>query len=97
MTDVKITGITESQKRTISAGSIAQIARMIQDDWSLRGKGVNFAAKPYLYAMLFLSTVDEDYGLDSGRSIVIYFLSNASSYRGDLARAVKVELKKRLK
>lgn len=95
--DVKITGITESQERTLSNGNISQIARMIRDDWNLRGKGVNFAAVPYLTAMLTLGTVDDVYGLDSGRSVIVYFLSNASSYRGGLARAAKAELKRRLK
>lgn len=96
MTEVEITGITENQHSTLGVGTIAQIARMIRDDWSLRGKGVNFAAKPYLDAMLSMETVQSSYGLDTGQSIVVYFLSNASSYRGDLARAVKIELKKRL-
>ena len=42
-------------------------------------------------------SVANNYGLDSGRSIVQYFLSNAQSWRGPVAKAVKAELKKRVK
>jgi hypothetical protein len=36
-------------------------------------------------------------GFDSARSVVLYFLSNASSWRGDVAKRVKAELKAHLK
>lgn len=97
MTEIQTTGVTENQKRTIAEGNIAQIARLIREDWSSRGKGVNFAAIPYLQAMLQMDKVTDYYGRDSGKGVILYFLSNASSYRGDVARLVKVELKKRLK
>ena len=32
---------------------------------------------------------------DSGRSIVRYFLGNAGTWRGDVAKAIKAELKRR--
>ena len=54
---------------------------------------VNYAAKPYLEAMLSLDSVDDRYGMDSGRSVVSYFLGNASSFRGEDARRIKAELK----
>jgi len=66
------------------------IADMIRKDW---GK-VNGAAKPYLDAMGSLQSVDDAYGLDSGKSIVRYFLSNATSWRGEEARRIKAQLKK---
>lgn len=84
-------------KETLGDYNLASLARMIYADWSVRGKGVNFAAVPYLQAMGTLDTIADDYGLDSGRSIVVYFLSNAGSWRGDVARAVKAELNRRLK
>jgi hypothetical protein len=37
------------------------------------------------------------YYADTGRSIVLYFLNNATSWKGDTAKAVKAELKLRLK
>jgi hypothetical protein len=50
-------------------------------------------AEPYVDAMACLTSIDEDYGADSGRSVVLYCLSNLTSWRGDTARAVKAELK----
>jgi hypothetical protein len=65
------------------------IAKEIKKDW----KNINYAAKPYLKAMSDLSSILDDYGFDSGRSIVLYFLSNAGSWRGETARRIKKELK----
>jgi hypothetical protein len=73
--------------------TISQIAKLIIKDWGV----VNYAAKPYLQAMNELKTVNDKYGYDSGASIVRYFLSNAGSYRGEMARAIKKELNFRLK
>ena len=72
---------------------ICDIATEIVNDW----KKVNFAAKPYLDAMLSLKTIEDKYYLDDARSIITYFLSNASSWRGEKAKAIKAELKGMLK
>lgn len=56
-----------------------------------------FGAVPYLSAMRTLNSVDDSYGYDSGRSIVNYFLANASGFRGPDARRLKAELKNLLK
>ena len=69
--------------------SLSAIARDIRADW----KPVNYAAKPYLDAMATLDNINDKYMFDSGRSVVLYFLANASSWRGDKARAIKSELK----
>jgi hypothetical protein len=50
-----------------------------------------FGAVPYLQAMLSLDNINEDYGHDSARSIVLYFLSNATTWRGPDARRLKAE------
>jgi len=71
---------------------ISDIAFEIERIWSKIGKGVNYAALPYLRAMQSLTTIDEQYGADSGRSIVAYFLSNAKTFRGEDARRLKAEL-----
>jgi hypothetical protein len=73
--------------------TLSQIAKLIMRDWG----AVNYAAKPYLQAMNELKDVNDKFGYDSGASVVRYFLSNASSYRGDLARAIKTELRLRVK
>ena len=72
---------------------IYQIASDIRREW----KNVNFAAKPYLNAMMQISSVADEYGADDGKSIVLYFLSNASSWRGPEAKRLKDELKAALK
>jgi hypothetical protein len=70
-----------------------EIAEEIQRLWSTQGKGVNYAAKPYLQAMSELSDINDRYYEDSGKSIVLYFLSNAQSFRGEDAKRIKAELK----
>ena len=73
--------------------SIAELAAIIRKDW----QKVNFAAKPYLESMQSLHSVKSSFGYDSGKSVVLYFLSNASTWRGEIAKAVKLELKNRTK
>lgn len=70
--------------------------KYIAEDIKLEWKKVNFAAAPYLDAMLSLSTTKDDYGADDGESVVLYFLSNASTFRGEAARRLKKELKEHL-
>lgn len=70
-----------------------QIAAEISKDW----KKVNFAAKPYLEAMYSLDSITDKYIMDSGKSIVAYFLSNASTWRGETAKRIKKELNDILK
>ena len=70
-----------------------KLARIIQRDW----KKVNYGAVPYLQAMSTLSDINDNYDMDSGRSIVAYFLSNAGTWKGPIAGAIKTELKRRLK
>lgn len=52
-----------------------------------------FGAVPYLDAMHSLNRISDNYGLDSGKSVVLYFLANASTWRGEDARRIKAELK----
>jgi hypothetical protein len=47
--------------------------------------------------MTSLNSINDNYGADSGRSIVAYFLANAPTWRGPFAKAVKAELNSRLK
>ena len=76
-------------KTTATTRPLHEIAREIRKDW----KKVYFGAKPYLDAMATLDSVDDNYGWDSGKSIVRYFLANASTWRGDTAKRIKAELK----
>lgn len=66
-----------------------EIAADIDADWTK----VNYAARPYLDAMNTLDKITDIYIADTAKSIVMYFLANAGSWRGDTARMIKAELK----
>ena len=69
--------------------NIHAIADEIIRDW----RKPYFGAVPYLGAMRFLHTMQDKYGYDDARSVVLYFLANAGTWRGETARRVKAELK----
>lgn len=72
---------------------ISEIALEIQKDW----KKPYFGAIPYIEAMLQLNTIHDDYYLDTAESVVIYFLANAQTWRGETAKRIKAELREMLK
>lgn len=72
---------------------IYEIAQEIKDDW----KNINYAAMPYLSAMMELDKITDDYYADSASSIIAYFLSNAAAWRGEKAKQIKKELNNMLK
>lgn len=74
---------------TNATRSLSTIAQEIRADW----KKVYFGAVPYLDAMDSLDSIEDPFGCDSGRSIVLYFLANANTWRGETARRIKKELK----
>ena len=69
--------------------SVSTIAREIKIDWVK----ISPYAKHYLDAMFCIDKVTDNYGADSGKSVVLYFLSNAGSWRGEKAKEIKKELK----
>lgn len=73
--------------------NLAGIASVIRRNWN----PVYFGAKPYLAAMASLDSVKDNYGADPGREIVNYFLANAQTWKGRVAKEVKAELNKRVK
>jgi len=74
--------------------SISSIAAIVRADW----KNPYFGAVPYINSMLNIHThKDEGFGFDMPNEQVIYFLSNASTYKGEQAREIKKELKRRIK
>ncbi|MNH27196.1 hypothetical protein D3C73_1559150 [compost metagenome] len=62
---------------------------MVRKDW----KNVYFGAVPYLDAMRSLNSVNDNYYEDSASLVINYFLANATTWRGEVARAVKAKLK----
>jgi hypothetical protein len=72
--------------------TLTEIAQVITNEW----QPVWFGAVPYLRAMFELEDMNSAYGADSANSVVLYFLSNAKTWKGETARAVKSELRRRL-
>lgn len=73
--------------------SLNTIAREIRSNWAKP----YFGAVPYLDAMGSLDTMQDKYYYDDARSVVLYFLANAVTWKGDVARRIKAELKTMLK
>lgn len=69
--------------------TLKEIAKEIRSTW----KNIYFGAVPYVEAMETLNSINDDYFFDSGREIVVRFLANASTWRGNDARRIKAELK----
>lgn len=72
-----------------------QIAAEIRADWSkqVASGRVPPAADAYLRPMETLTSINDNYYMDSGKSVVLYFLANAGTYKGEKARELKKELK----
>lgn len=70
---------------------IHNLAQVIHDYWH----NINPYAKPYLNAMFELDKVTDHYYNEDGITIILYFLSNANSWRGEVAKRVKAELRRR--
>lgn len=84
---------------TAAPRSIREIAIDIRNNWRTKDgrPNINYAAAPYLDAMMSLTLVTDQYGYDDAKSIILYFLGNAQSWRGDDARRIKAELKALIK
>lgn len=74
---------------TTNARPLYEIAREIKKDW----KNIYFGARPFLDAMATLDSINDMYMFDTAKSIVLYFLANASTWRGETAKRIKAELK----
>jgi len=68
---------------------LSEIGDEIAENWT----NTYFGAEPYLKAVREMQDVDQNYGLDTGRDIVMRFLCNANSWRGEVARRIKAELR----
>ena len=73
--------------------TIREIAYEIKKDWTK----VYFGAVPYLEAMYQLETINDKYMFDNAKSVLLYFLSNATTWKGEKAREIKKELNAMLK
>ena len=85
--------MSETKNRTVS-----EIAQEILTLWNLKKWNTGqLCAKPYLQAMFRITNVSDMYGQDNAADIIRYFLSNASTWRGEDAKRIKAELNKMLK
>jgi len=85
-------------KESLKKMQLHQIALIIKKDWLKTSKsGIYFGAKPYIEAMQTLNTIEDNYVFDSGRTIVVYFLGNAATWKGETAKLVKAHLKELIK
>jgi hypothetical protein len=80
---------------TTTVRPINEVAREILKLWPTgQGKGkMYFGAVPYANAMLSVEKKEDLYGQDTAESLVIYFLANATTWKGDDVRRIKAELK----
>ena len=69
------------------------IAAEIRQDW----ENPHYAAVPYLEALGSLRDLDDSYGADDARSVVLYFLTNAGRWRGPKAKEIKAEASPKVK
>jgi len=70
----------------------------IMDDWGGAKNGVHYTAAPYLREMCtFHSWSGYAGAYDDPYSVTRYFLSNASTWRGPVARRIKKELREIVK
>jgi len=65
------------------------IAKDIRAHWAKP----NFGAVPYIDALSQLDNVGDKFGFDDAKGLILYFLSNAKTWRGNDAKRIKAELK----
>ena len=71
---------------------LSQVADIIRKNWP----NMSVYARPYAQVMLQLPSIQSNYYADSGKDMVLYFLANAQTWRGPVAKLVKEELNRRL-
>jgi hypothetical protein len=76
-----------------------EVAAEIRADWRDKNGKPNiwFGAVPYVEALADLDKMTDYYGADYAPDIVMYFLVNAKTWRGPVAKRVKAELNAMLK
>ena len=73
--------------------TVSEIAHAIAKDW----QNISPYAVDYLNAMKDIHSVKESYYAESAHSVILYFLANAGTYRGENARTYKALLKDLIK
>ena len=68
----------------------------IADEITAKWRPVYYAAVPYVQAMRRVEKISDMYGADDVEGIVIRFLGNAKTWRGEDAKRIKAELRAQL-
>ena len=84
---------TTTDWKNLQSLTIAQLAHLAALDWEKPW----YAAVPYLNAMHEMADINDRVFNDEGRHVVNYFLGNATRWKGDNAKAIKAELRRRMK
>lgn len=73
--------------------NLSDLAKDIRSNW----KNISYWAEPYLQAMEQIHSQEQNapYIFEDAETVVMYFLANAQYWRGEAARRIKSELKKR--
>jgi hypothetical protein len=87
---------TPKYKAEVKAAALYQLHGEIVKMHRQAGKQIPNSAKPYMDALNSLSSVYDMYGMDSGKSIVAYTMSNIKFF-GEQGKVLKAELSARLK
>jgi hypothetical protein len=76
-----------------------EIAADIRKDWTAQraDRLVPRYADAYLRPMETLNSINDNYHMDTAESVVRYFLSNATTWKGETAQRIKLELRNILK
>lgn len=85
---------TKAPKLIASTMTLPQLCKEIRKDWrkSDGSSAMYFGAVPYFKAMETMSNINDNFGMDSGKMVINYFLANASTWRGSVAKQVKFDL-----
>jgi hypothetical protein len=70
---------------------------LIAEDIKVNWPRMHPAAVPYWKVMMTLTDITDVYIAEPAKTIVLYFLSNSASWRGEHARRIKTELKDMVK
>ena len=97
-----VIGATEKPKPAVSTTdysqmSLGEIAGHMRRAWNQQKGGVYFGAAPYLSSLSGMQDMSSRDMTDDASTVVGYLLANASTFRGPEAKAIKDELKRRLK
>lgn len=72
---------------------INEIAGEIKKDW----KKVHYTAAPYLFAMGQVEKMEDKFIQSNGKNLILRFLNNAGTWKGETARRIKAELREMVK